>query len=464
MSRSLVLTGVLSLLLAGCAAVGPTYRVPAAPVAPAFRNAPPPGVTRSVETAWWTGFNDPLLTATVEQALAQNLDIAAAAARVTQARAAARAASAALLPAGQVQADYQHARQSLVGSNAQAAVFQRDVDLFDGGVGASWEIDLFGGLRRGREAARATAEAADAGLAGARLLIAAETADAYLQLRGFQSRLLLAQRRVRDDERVLELTSLLFDAGSAPRLQRDQAESVLAQAQATIPLLRLGVEAQLNRLAVLTGRPPETERSGLAAESSVPLPPPIPPGITPGDLLRNRPDVAAAERRLAAANAGIGVAIADYYPKVDLSGLIGFQSLSAGKLFSSDANAASFAGALRWRLFDFGRVDAEVANARGVYAEVLANWRGVVLSAAEDVENALAQQAEREAQLSRLQAASLSLEHARDASQAGYERGAVSLLNVIDTERQLLLTQDAAADVNTQRSRAAVALHRALGG
>ena len=250
MSRSLVLTGVLSLLLAGCAAVGPTYRLPVAPVAPAFRNAPPPVSTRSVETAWWTGFNDPLLTATVEQALAQNLDIAAAAARVTQARAAARAASAALLPAGQVQADYQHARQSLVGSNAQAAAFQRDVDLFDGGVGASWEIDLFGGLRRGREAARATAEAADAGLAGARLLIAAETADAYLQLRGFQSRLSLAQRRVRDDERVLELTSLLFDAGSAPRLQRDQAESVLAQAQATIPLLRLGVEAQLNRLAV----------------------------------------------------------------------------------------------------------------------------------------------------------------------------------------------------------------------
>jgi NodT family efflux transporter outer membrane factor (OMF) lipoprotein len=453
------------LALAGCAAVGPTYVTPPAPVAPAFRGLPPGGsVTAASSSAWWERFGDPMLDQVVEEALAQNLDIQAAMARVTQARAAARATGAALLPAGQLQTDANRAHQSLVGSNAQAAAYQRDVDLFDVGVGASWEIDLFGGLRRGAEAARADAAAAEAGLAGARLMVAAETADAYLQLRGFQSRLGLAERRVADDGKVLELTRLLYDAGHAPRLQRDQAEATLAQAEATLPLLRAGVEAELNRLAVLRGRTPESDRSRLVAVRPVPTPPPITGGLTPGDLLRRRPDVAAAERRLASADARIGAAVADYYPKIDLQALLGFQSLTSGKLFTSDAALAQGTAALKWRLFDFGRVDAEVAAAKGARAEALANWRKAVLSAAEDVENALTQLRERDAQLSRLQAASLALEHARDAAQAGYERGAVSLLDVIDTERQLLETEDSAADVETQHARAMVALYRALGG
>ncbi len=465
MSPARMVLPVAMLALAGCAAVGPNYTAPTAPIAPAFRNLPAgPASALAGAEAWWTGFNDPLLNQMVDEALSQNLDIQAAAARLTQARAAARGAGAALLPAGQLQLDASRAHQSLVGSNAQAAAFQRDVNLFDAGVGASWEVDLFGALRRGAEAARADAGAAQAGLAAARLAIAAETADAYLQLRGFQSRLALAERRVRDDERVAALTGLLFEAGHAPSLQRDQAEAVLAQAQATPPLLRAGVEAELNRLAVLCGRPPETERSALAADRPVPPLPPIPGDVTPGDLLRRRPDVAAAERRLAAANARIGVAVADYYPRIDLQALVGFQSLTAGKLFTGDAGLAQATAGLKWRLFDFGRVDAEVAAARGARAEALANWRQTVLGAAEEVENALSQLTQRDAQLTRLQAASLALEHARDASQAGYERGAVSLLDVIDTERQLLETQDAAADVNAQRARALVALHRALGG
>ena len=452
---------VATVALAGCAAVGPNYATPIAPVAAAFRNLPPAPPTGA--EPWWTRFGDRLLSQAVAEALTQNLDIEAAVARVTQARSAARAAGAALLPAGQVQADASRASQSLVGSNAQAAAHQRDVSLFDAGVGASWEIDLFGGQRRRAEAAGADVQAAEAGLGGARLVVAAETADAYLQLRGFQSRLALAERRVADDAKVLELTNLLFEAGHAPRLQRDQAEAVLSQAKATLPLLRAGIEAELNRLAVLCGRTPESERAELAATGSVPAPEAMPGGLTPRDLLRTRPDVAAAERRLAASNARIGAALADYYPKVDLQALIGFQSLTTGKLFSADAGLAQGSAGLRWRLFDFGRVDAEVAGARGAYAEALANWRRAVLLAAEDVENALTQLAERGSQLSRLQSASLALEHARGAAQAGYERGAVSLLDVIDTERQLLLTEDQFADVNTQRARAMVALHRALG-
>lgn len=464
MIRAPLGSALAALALSACAAVGPTYVTPSAPAAAAYRNLPGAGLAAPGPTAWWTGFGDPLLDQVVDEALSQNLEIQAAVARVVQARASARAAGAALLPAAQVQSDYSHALQSLVGANASTAAYQRDVNLFDAGVGVAWELDLFGGQRRSVQATRADAQATEAALAGARLMIAAETADAYLLLRGFQSRLSLAQRRVRDDEQVLDLTRLLFDAGHAPRLQRDQAEAVLAQAQASVPLLKVGVEAQLNRLAVLAGKTPEFERGALAVERPTPPPPPVPAGLTPTDLLRNRPDVASAERRLAAANARVGVAIADYYPKIDAQALFGFQSLSANRLFTGDAGLAQGMAGLKWRLFDFGRVDAEVAAAKGANAEALANWRQVVLSAAEDVENALVQQAQRTVQLDRLQAASLSLEHARDASQAGYELGAVSLLDVIDTERQLLETQDAAADATAQRSRAAVALHRALGG
>ncbi len=465
MRRGLVALAALT-LLAGCRTVGPDYAPPAAPVAPAFRGAPPPSPARAARPpeAWWTGFGDPVLTATVEQALAGSPTVEAAVARVTQARAASRAAGAALYPTGQLQVDVTHARQSLVGQNAFAAAVRQDVDIFAAGVGAAWEADLFGGLRREREASRADAEGAVLALAGARLMVAADTAGAYLQLRGLQARIALVARRVRDDRRLVELTGLLFDAGRIPRLQLDQARATLAQAEASEPLLRAAAEAQLNRLAVLTGRTPESERGALAVERPVPPPPPVPADLAPADLLRARPDVAAAERRLAAANARIGTAIADYYPRVSFQGLLGLQSIGLGDFLTGDAGAGSLAAGLRWRLFDFGRVDAEVANARGVYAEALADWRAAVLRAAEEVETALAVSAERARQLDRLQAASLSLERALDASQAGYDRGVVSLLDVIDTERQLLITQDAAADANAQRARAAVAIRRALGG
>lgn len=315
---------------------------------------------------------------------------------------------------------------------------------------------------RGREAARADLKASELGLAAARLTVAADTADAYLQLRGFQARLGVAERRAADDRHLLELVSAQYDAGHLPRLQRDQAQAVLAQTEAAAPLLRAGIEAQLNRLAILTGVTPEADRGGPQTAAALPEPPGPPPGLTPADLLR-RPDVAAAERRLAAANARIGTAIADYYPKVSVQGLLGFQSLSLGRLISGSALQARAAADLRWRLFDFGRVDAEVASARGAYAEQLAVYRQAVLRAAEDAETALAAFAERGAQLERLRVATAALEQARSAAQAGYEGGAISFIEVIDAERQLFITEDALATARTEQARAAVTFNRALG-
>lgn len=449
------------LLLAGCAAVGPDYVTPEAPAAAAYRNAVPPDAPAPFQK-WWTGFKEPALDRLVEQALAQNLDLAQALARVEQARAAANFAGAALLPAGQLDLQAARVKQSALGTNPFAAQ-NRDIDFFSGQVGASWEIDIFGSLRRGREAAVADLESAAAAADAARLMVAADVADAFLQLRGFQSRIALAERRVADADRFADIVKTSFDAGHAPRLQLDQAQSVLAQARAVLPLLRAGAEAQRNRLAVLTGRPPESDVASETGVAPIPQPISLPGPSAPADLLAHRPDVRAAERRLAASNARIGRAVAEYYPKISLQALIGLQALNADQFFTGDALTGQLAGALRWRLFDFGRVDAQVASARGAYAEQLAAYRQAVLRAAEDVETALVNLGGRADQVRRLAEASAALERAKDAAQAGYDAGATTLLDVIDAQRQLIVTQDLLADAAAQRARASVALLRAVG-
>lgn len=451
--------------LAGCT-VGPDYvRPPAA--APAFRNVAAavarPQRPPSPGQRWWESFDDPVLNGLEAQALAQNLDVAQAAARVQQARAAAGLARANRLPASELDVQVAGAYQSLDGSNAQTAVYQRGVALYDVNPGVTWELDLFGQLRRQQEAALADLAAADAGLDAARLMVVGDVADAYFLLRSLQARLAIAERLAIRDRQLVEIVRLQFTAGAVPRLRLDQSQAQLAQIEAQIPALRTAIEGQQNRLAVLAGQTPEAERAALEIPTRIPAAPGIPADLTPADLLARRPDVRVAERGLAAANARIGAAVADYYPKVSLQALAGFESLSAGRLFAAGAFQTQGAAALKWRLFDFGRVDAEVQNARGVTAERLAAYRAVVLRAAEEVEDALSALVERERQAQRLTEAASALERARDASQAAYEAGAISLIEVIDADRQLSAASDALANAQGEAARAAATVFRAAG-
>ena len=458
----LVLTASL-----GACAVGPNYRAPILDTASAFRNAPQSQADQTVDASWWRAFNDPVLDALEDEALSQNLDVAIAVARVLQARAAAGAATAALLPAGELDPRAASTRSSIANSNkALAAYFpnyQRDGSLYDVTVGASWEIDLFGGLRRGREAARAELEAAAAGVTGTRLTITADVADTYVQVRTFQARLAVTAREVEIGANLVDLVRLRFEAGQAARRELDVAEATLAQTRAGQAALRLGLEAQLNALAVLTGRSTEAERGALEAPGTIPASPRF-DARRPGNLLRRRPDLIAAERRLAAADARIGAAIADYYPKITLQGLAGYESVSTSDLFTGKAAESQGALGIRWRLFDFGRVDAEVKAAKGRAAEALAAYRQAVLRAGQDVENALEARQEREVQASELRRAAASLERARAAAQDAYAAGQISLIEVIDAERQHLTTQDQALSADADTTRAAIALVRALGG
>ncbi|MGO4330321.1 efflux transporter outer membrane subunit [Cupriavidus sp. 2TAF22] len=461
--------------LAACAAVGPDYRQPAVPTTAGYAQAdalaaretrlPAPALD-----SWWTGFDDPVLTRIVQRALDQNLDLAASLARVQQARAAAAEAGAQLLPQGSLSAQAVKERQSLESPLGKIASqfpgYNRNPTLYDVGAGASWEIDLFGGLRRGAEAADAEAQAAQAEQLGVRVSVAAEAADAYFRVRGAQQRIAIAQEQVDTNGKLLELVRLRLNDGLSSSREVAQAEALVAQARVTIPPLRIELQTQLNRLDVLMGAQPGTyaaELAGPGGKASLAVPA-ISVAQGPADLLRRRPDVIAAERRLAASSARIGAATAEYYPKLSLSALLGFESLSTGKLFSAAAFQPAAVAGLRWRLFDFGRVDAEVAQARGANAEALVNYRKAMLRATEDVENAVVTLTELESQGKELTTEIDAHVRARGASEDAYKGGAVSLFEVLDEERQLLAARDQQARVHADNARAAVATFRALGG
>ena len=472
MSRTIrVLAAVLPVMaLVGCV-VGPSYQGPPATDLHDYHQTPAAPMESAAPVAldtWWMGFNDPVLTRIVERALTQNLDLAAAVARVEQARAAAKEAGAKLLPSGTLDASVNQLHQSLSGPIGAIAHdlpgYYRNQRLYDAGVGAGWEIDLFGGLERGAEAARDEAQAAQSEQLALRVSIVAEAADAYFQVRGDQARLVIAQSQVDNDAHLLELIRLRLAKGASSDKEVAQAEALLAQARATLPPLNTTLEAQLNRLDVLMGAQPGTYAAELAHPQNIPSTPAIPSDQNASDLLRRRPDIIAAERRLAASNARIGVAVAEYYPKVSLAGALGFDSLSASRFFSADSFQPQATAGMRWRLFDFGRVDAEVAQANSVHAQALLAYRQSVLRATEDVENAFTSLVQLSIEIHELANEVDALRRARDTSQELYLAGASSLTDVLDAERQSLVAQDELAQARADSDRSAVASFRALGG
>jgi NodT family efflux transporter outer membrane factor (OMF) lipoprotein len=459
------------LCLSGCA-VGPSYRKPGTTLekfhsAAAVEARPTSAPTPPLET-WWDGFNDPMLSRIVQGARDQNLDLAAALARVQLARAAAREAGAQLLPTVDVNGQATRIRQSLESPTGQIAShlpgFNRNQSIYDAGLGAMWELDLFGGLRRGKEAASAEADAAIAEQVGTRISVTADVADAYLRIRGDQARIAVAEQQVVTDEHLVDLVHQRFGRGLAAVREVAQSEALLSQARASLQPLHIDLEAQLNRLDVLLGVQPGTSAPELRTPSDIPTVPSVSAGVSPVEVLRRRPDVIAAERHLAASNARIGQALSDYYPKISLAGVLGYESSRSGDLFKAATFQPQGVAGLRWRVFDFGKVSAEVAQARGANAEALARYQQAVLRAAEDVENAFTSLVQLEAHRQELLTEVAALKRARDSSQEAYQGGVIALTDVLDADRQLLSAQDELAQTRADSARAAVGTFRALGG
>ncbi len=459
------------LCMSGCA-VGPSYRRPATTLedfhSVGAHAADPTRAPAPALEAWWDDFNDPMLSRIVQRARDQNLDLAAALARVQQARAAAREAGAQLLPTVDLDGQATRIHQSLESPTGQIASqlpgYDRNQSIYDAGLGAGWELDLFGGLRRGKEAASAEADAARAEQVGVRISITADAADTYLRIRGDQARIAVAGQQVATDERLLELVRQRFGRGLAAVREVAQAEALLSEARASLQPLGIDLEAQTNRLDVLLGVQPGTSAPELQRPGDIPPAPSVPADDKPVDVLRRRPDVIAAERQLAASNARIGQALAEYYPKISLAGVLGYESSRTGDLFKAATFQPEGVAGLRWRVFDFGKVSAEVAQAKGANAEALARYRQAVLRAAEDVEDAFTSLVQLEAHQQELLSEVAALRRARDASQEAYQGGVIALSDVLDADRQLLTAQDQLAQTRADSARAAVGTFRALGG
>lgn len=467
-----LLFALASTLAVSACAVGPDYVRPDVHAPAAFHAAAPAPGGSSAPVAhlerWWDAFQDPTLSRLIAVAVSQNLSLAQARARVQLSRASLGEATAELLPSASVAASAARAKQSTETPLGRVLAAQPGFDRFgnayEGDLVAGWELDLFGGLRRGREGAVDDVEAAQAGYAAATLEVQAQVADDYLAIRGLQQRLAVAREQVDTQTRLTHTIRLQFEAGIAPALQFHQAEGALSQVEATVPALESALASAMNALDVMLARQPGESQVELAAIGLIPQAPLLADAGGPADLLRRRPDLIAAERQLAASNARIGQAIAEYYPKFSLSALIGTATTTAGQQFSGPASQAQGVLGLRWRLFDFGRVDAEIKAAKARDAEALATYRLAVLRASEDVEDALVALDKRQKETAILAGGEVSLQQAEVASEAAYKGGAVSLIEVLDANSRLLATRDAKVQAQAGSARAAVAAFRALGG
>jgi len=457
----------VSAALAGCTSLGPTTRLDA-PTDATFRNAgaalartqAPPAPELA---AWWRGFGDPALTRLVETALNENLDIAQAQARLSEADALLRRARADGLPGGGVNASVTRQRQSLegpIGTFARNAPgFRRDQTVFDTGAQASWEIDLFGRLGAAARAARSSRAETLALLDGVRVRIAAETANTYVMLAAANERLTIvgAQRDVL--LKLAKATQRRFDVGEAGVGEVERAKGELARVEALVPLIGIEAEVQRNRLRVLTG-----SRQLSVAANLVPRAPGIVGLESPARVLRRRPDVRVAEARVAAADARIGAALAEYYPSISIGGAIGFQALEADRLLTAPAlNAQGLIG-LRWRLFDFGKIDAEVAAARARGDGAAAAYRAALLLATEDVENSLFALVALEQQVREAARSQISFATAARAARRTFDAGVIGFPELLDAERRLLDARRDEADARAAAAMAAVASFRAIGG
>ncbi|APR53139.1 TolC family protein [Sphingomonas koreensis] len=450
----------LLLGLAGCATVGPDY-VPPKIAAPGAYAAQPAGIGgTSAETAWWRQFGDPALEALIVEALAANLDARLAVARLDEARALAGMSRAARLPGGGVDAGYQRRRLADV---ERPGGQPREGDSLRAGAEASWEIDLFGRIRRGVEAAEAEVGGAEALLRSARAAVTADVASQYFQLRGSEAALAVGRRQVELQRRSLDIARKLERAGAGARFDIVRAEARLAAVEATLPGIEQRIGTARHALAVLLGQAPQGFAGPAPATTSLPQIAQISVGA-PADLLRRRPDIAAAERALAAATARRGVAEADLFPTVRLSGFIGLLAGGFESLFSGGALAFSGGPSLDWGVFDMPRLRAQVRVADARTDAALIDYHRTVLGALRDVEDALvAYGAIRTSLATRDRQVGASREAARMAS-VRFREGEGQYLDVLDAERGLYEAEATLIDARMQHLVSVVDIHRALGG
>lgn len=511
-----------AMLLAGCE-VGPDYKPPQVQVNGSFPELHQPttmpttlpfdaqgraGNTsqptgRPVQiTQWWATFGDPVLDSLIDRAVRNNLNLQVAASRIRESRFQRLVVASNQYPQVNVDGSYTHtrfsenglpiggptaptnktsisapesasiSRNATTGGGASASSsgsnlfsnFKQELDLYQAGFDASWEIDVFGGVRREVEAANASIEANVENTRDVLISLLAEVARNYIDLRGTQRQMAIAIDNLRTQQQSLELTRQRLNAGVATDLDVARAASQVATTAAAIPLLHNQIRQTVHRLGVLLGQDPASLSEELHAEKPIPVPPGEVPVGLPSDLLRRRPDIRRAERQLAASSANIGVATSDLFPKFSLTGSFGLQSEKPKNLFDWNSRFYSLGPAVSWPIFDAGRIrnNIQVFNERE--RQALATYQQTVLQALEDVEDSLSAYETEQVRRRALADAVAADQHAVDLANQLYAQGVVDFLQVLDAERSLFSSQDALAQSDRNVSIDLVALYKSLGG
>ena len=410
---------------------------------------------------FWQTFADPELDKLVGEALASNHDLRIAMTRVQEARELRRDAAFDLAPSINAGGGYTKARTSSAGLLPGAA---RETELYDAGFDAFWELDFFGGLRRGLEASRADLGAEEAALQDVQVIVTAEVTRAYFELRGQQLQLDVARRNVANQQSTLDLAQVRLDAGSGTEFDTARAQAQLSATLGTIGPLEAAVARTIHRLSVLVGREPGALRAELAPPQNLPPLPGIVPVGDPAGLLRRRPDIRIAERELAGATARIGVAVADLFPRVTFTGSAGYVAGSSGALGDNGTDAYVLAPGISWAIFDLGHVRARIGAARWRKEGALLRYEQTVLQALEETEDSLVTHARARDRLVHDEAAVRASNTAAGLARVRYENGASDFLQVLDAERTLLQSEDQLARSRTEAATSLIAVYKALGG
>lgn len=474
----------LSLLLAGCA-VGPDYQSPQAQTPASWRDLPSQAASKPQASAinpdWWKSFNDPQLNSLIDRAIAGNLSLQQAVLRIAGAREQLSQARGGLFPSINGSASAQKQQLGAKGMLESNGVYSQldqnapelrssldsltqPVSLYQGSFDASWELDLWGKVRRQVEAADAQQQESIESRNDALVSLEAEVARAYLQLRGAQSITRTLQTQIEVAQQTLELTQSQQRNGLAPQLDVENARAQLSSLRAQLPQYQAQTRQAMNGLAVLLGKPPGALDNELMTEKALPaLPAAVPVGI-PSTLARRRPDIRQAEANLHAATANIGVSVAQLFPSLSLTGQIGVRNTDADYLDNWSSHFYSYGPSLSIPIFQGGRLVSSVKLSRAQQANSALNYRQTVLTALQDVENALVSYRTDQERVTQMDETVSALQSSFDLASDSYRKGLSTFLDVLDAQRQLAQAKQQAEQARVQSSLDLVALYKALGG
>lgn len=460
--RWLALVPVLA--FAACT-VGPNYVPPATPVAEVWEETAAAAEQHDPAlSTWWTAFGDPVLEELIARAGRANPGLRAAAARIEEARALLGVAGGRLAPDVALDGAASRSRRSDNGAVAPPPGGFEPSDLFSVSLGASWEIDLFGRLRRGVESAAASLDASVEDYRDVLVVLYADVGATYAELRTLQTRLAYAEANVAAQRQTAKLTSDRFQAGLTSKRDVTQAEANLAATESALPALEAAIDATLHRLAILVGVLPGSLHEELSAATPLHEPAVELTASLPVELLRRRPDVRRSERLLAAQTARIGVAKADLYPSFSLVGSVGLEATDAGDLGESSSRTWVVIPGLRWNLFSGGKIRDLVRAEEARAAQALALYEGTVLRALAEVESALTALAGERERRDRLVQAVASTERTVELVNTQYKSGLTDFQSYLDAQRSLFELQDRLAQSQGQVIANLIGLERALGG